>query len=433
MLDADLDSRAATLNARYRNHAAVQVLRHALADPDLGRVALVSSFGAESVVLLHMLSVARPDTPVLFIDTEMLFPETLDYQRALASRLPLTDIRVIRADPAAVAATDPDGTLHRRDTDACCDLRKVLPLEGALSGFDAWITGRKRFQGGQRVELEFFEPEAPSRLRVNPLAHWRPQDVADYMDENALPRHPLVARGYPSIGCAPCTSPVKAGEDPRSGRWRGSEKTECGIHFIGGKIVRGPVPAETGPAEPMPAAARTAEPMPAAAARVDAAPPAGVAPAGARAAAAAPLSADQPGRPTMTDTPTATIHALPEAPVLVRDDGFHPVEGEPTVSLPPDTDPATLGQYLNAPLIAVEFPAMTDGRGFSLARILRELGFAGRLRATGGLIADQYAMARRVGIDEVQISAALARRQPETQWLARADWRAWDHRSRLVG
>ena len=221
MLDLSLEDRAATLNARYRNHAAVQVLRHALADPDLGKVALVSSFGAESVVLLHMLSVVAPDTPVLFIDTEMLFPETLAYQRQIAERLPLTDIRVIRASAEQIAARDPDGTLHQRDTDACCDLRKVVPLEAALAGFDGWITGRKRFQGGQRVELEFFEPEAPGRLRVNPLAHWRPQDVADYMDENALPRHPLVARGYPSIGCAPCTSPVKPGEDPRAGRWRG--------------------------------------------------------------------------------------------------------------------------------------------------------------------------------------------------------------------
>ena len=250
MLDANLDSRAATLNARYRNHAAVQVLRHALADPDLGRVALVSSFGAESVVLLHMLSVAAPDTPVLFIDTRMLFPETLDYQRQIAERLPLTDIRVIRATEAEIAAGDPDGTLHQRDTDACCNIRKVVPLERALSGFDAWITGRKRFQGGQRVQLDFFEPEAPGRLRVNPLAHWRPEDVTESMDENALPRHPLVARGYPSIGCAPCTSPVKPGEDPRSGRWRGSAKTECGIHFIGGRIVRGPLTPQPAPAAP---------------------------------------------------------------------------------------------------------------------------------------------------------------------------------------
>ena len=134
-----------------------------------------------------------------------------------------------------------------------------------------------------------------------------------------------------------------------------------------------------------------------------------------------------------TTSAPAAILPLHDEPVLVRDDGFHPVEGEPQVSLPPDTDPGVLGQYLNAGLIAVEFPAMTDGRGFSLARILRELGYGGRIRATGALIADQYAMARRVGIDEVQIPAALARRQPADQWLARADWREWDHRSRLAG
>ena len=212
MLDANLDSRAATLNARYRNHAAVQVLRHALSDPDLGRVALVSSFGAESVVLLHMLSVASPDTPVLFIDTQMLFPETLDYQREIAARLPLTDIRVIRAAEAEVAAVDPDDTLHQRDTDACCNLRKVVPLERALSGFDAWITGRKRFQGGERQALDFFEPEPPLRLRVNPLAHWRPQDIVDYMDENALPRHPLVAHHrLPDHPAASAADPARHG------------------------------------------------------------------------------------------------------------------------------------------------------------------------------------------------------------------------------
>ncbi|MFC0340872.1 DUF934 domain-containing protein [Paracoccus niistensis] len=122
-----------------------------------------------------------------------------------------------------------------------------------------------------------------------------------------------------------------------------------------------------------------------------------------------------------------------DAPVLVRDDGFHPLEGQPDVSLPSDTDPDTLSDHLGAAMIAVEFPAMTDGRGLTLARLLRELGYKGRIRATGALIADQYAMARRVGIDEVQIPAALARRQPADQWLARADWREWDHRSRLAG
>ncbi len=238
MLDQTLDARAGRLNARYRHHAATEVLRRALRDPDLGQTALVSSFGAESVVLLHMVSVVAPGTPVLFIDTQMLFAETLKYQLDVTEKLKLTDVRVIRAAEREVALNDPDGTLHQFNTDACCDLRKTQPLERALSGFDAWITGRKRFQGGQRKELEFFEAEPPHRLRINPLAHWRAQDVQEYMAENNLPRHPLVAKGYPSIGCAPCTSPVKPGEDPRAGRWRGSQKTECGIHFIGGKMVR---------------------------------------------------------------------------------------------------------------------------------------------------------------------------------------------------
>ena len=243
MLDHGLDTRAGRLNDRYRHHAATEVLRRAVTDPDLGRVALVSSFGAESVVLLHMISVVSPGLPVLFIDTQMLFSETLDYQRAVSARLGLTDVRVIGASDAEVARHDPDGTLHQVDPDACCNFRKSLPLEAALSGFDAWITGRKRFQNGQRSALDFFEPEAPSRLRVNPLAHWRPEDVQDYMIENNLPRHPLVSKGYPSIGCAPCTSPVGPGEDPRAGRGRGRDKSECGIHFIGGRMVRGKVSA----------------------------------------------------------------------------------------------------------------------------------------------------------------------------------------------
>ncbi|MGR3250130.1 MAG: phosphoadenylyl-sulfate reductase [Paracoccus sp. (in: a-proteobacteria)] len=243
MLDGNLDTRAGRLNDRYRHHAATEVLRRAVTDPDLGRVALVSSFGAESVVLLHMISRAAPGLPVLFIDTQMLFPETLAYQREVAAKLGLTNVQVITASEAEVAAHDPDGTLHKSNPDACCDFRKTVPLERVLSGYDAWITGRKRFQNGQRAALEFFEPEPPARLRVNPLAHWRPEDVQDYMIENALPRHPRVALGYPSIGGAPCTSPGAPGADPRSGRWRGQEKSECGIHFIGGRMVRGKVSA----------------------------------------------------------------------------------------------------------------------------------------------------------------------------------------------
>ena len=233
-----IETRVARLNDRYKHHAAFAVMEKALRDPEVGNVALVSSFGAESVVLLHMVSVIAPGTPVLFVDTLMLFQETLDYQRDVSRSLGLTDVRTITAELAVLDLEDPDGTLHQFNTDACCTVRKTVPLEKALGGFDAWITGRKRYQASTCATLDFFEVGTPTRMKINPLAHWGREDLEEYMVENRLPRHPLVAKGYPSIGCAPCTSPVKPGEDPRAGRWRGSQKTECGIHFIGGKPVR---------------------------------------------------------------------------------------------------------------------------------------------------------------------------------------------------
>ncbi len=119
--------------------------------------------------------------------------------------------------------------------------------------------------------------------------------------------------------------------------------------------------------------------------------------------------------------------------IIARDDGFHPVDAEADVTLPPDTAPDELVDHLHRALIAIEFPVFSDGRGFSLARLLRDMGYEGRLRAVGRLIADQYAMARRVGFDEVEVAPDIADRQPQDQWLARADWREWDHRSRLAG
>ncbi len=233
-LDAPLSGRVDALNTALKHHAAADILRRGFeAAPNL---ALVSSFGAESVALLHLAAAVKRDVQVIFIDTMLLFPETLSYQRDVAKKLGLRRVQVVRAD---VAAADPDDTLHLRDPDACCDLRKTQTLERALAGYDGWITGRKRFQSGSRAELPAFELEdGTGRIKVNPLAHWSAADVADYMAENALPRHPLVARGYPSIGCAPCTTPVAEGEDPRAGRWRGQAKEECGIHFVDGKMVR---------------------------------------------------------------------------------------------------------------------------------------------------------------------------------------------------
>ena len=237
---APVSERVADLNARYRHHGATAVLERAMTDPQVGRIALVSSFGAESVVLLHLVSVIDRTTPVLYIDTEMLFAETIAYQAEVAEKLGLTITR-ITADRTKLAFEDPDNTLHQFNTDACCALRKTEPLERALSGFDAWITGRKRYQGATRAAVDFFEAEGDIRIKVNPLAHWDRADLEDYMVNNRLPRHPLVAKGYPSIGCAPCTSPVSPGEDPRAGRWRNSEKVECGIHFINGRAVRVPL------------------------------------------------------------------------------------------------------------------------------------------------------------------------------------------------
>ncbi len=223
----------------HRKSDAQTLLRHALDDIHIGPVALVSSFGAESVVLLHMVSKIAPDTPILFVDTEMLFPETLAYQREVAETLGLTDIRIIGPSRAKLMERDVDGIMHTFDTDACCALRKTEPLQEALAEFGGWITGRKRIQGGQRAQLQLFEKEPDSpRIKINPLANWTQDQIASYFEEHGLPRHPLVARGFKSIGCAPCTTKVAEDEDPRAGRWRGQEKSECGIHIEDGKVIR---------------------------------------------------------------------------------------------------------------------------------------------------------------------------------------------------
>jgi phosphoadenosine phosphosulfate reductase len=232
------EERALELNRRFTSHAAIEVLRGALSDPTVGRVALVSSFGTEAVVLLHMVAMLDRTTPVLFADTEMLFDETIAYQEMLAERFGLSDVRRVRPGRGDLLDKDADGILHVFDTDACCALRKTRPLQAALEPFDAWITGRKRFQGGARRGLELFEAETERRIKVNPLAFWRRGDVEDYITNNRLPRHPLVTKGFSSVGCAPCTTPVAPGEDPRAGRWRGQAKEECGIHFVDGKLVR---------------------------------------------------------------------------------------------------------------------------------------------------------------------------------------------------
>jgi phosphoadenosine phosphosulfate reductase len=194
-----------------------------------GRIVLVSSFGADSAVLLHMVATIDRTTPVLFVDTLRLFPETLAYRDELITTLRLANVRSIGPSATAVAHHDPSTTLAETDPDACCALRKVAPLDDALVPFDAWITGRRRDQATTRAALPAAEWDG-ARVKINPLVAWTDEHVAAYRRAHDLPAHPLAALGFVSIGCWPCTSPVAPGEDPRAGRWRGFTKTECGIH-----------------------------------------------------------------------------------------------------------------------------------------------------------------------------------------------------------
>lgn len=239
------DADAVRLNRLFRGTETIDWLRTTLKDQLAGDVAVVSSFGAESAALLHLVAEIDPATPVLFLDTGKHFPETLAYRDALVDMLGLTNLQILRPDPAVLAARDESGLRWSYDPDGCCDIRKVEPLARALETFDASITGRKAFQSSTRANLPRFEidkSDAQGRLKINPLIDWSAEDIAAYFAAHNLPAHPLVAEGYPSIGCSPCTTRVAAGEDPRSGRWKGWEKTECGIHQPGEPDKDGELP-----------------------------------------------------------------------------------------------------------------------------------------------------------------------------------------------
>lgn len=224
---------ALRLNNLFRGVNTAEMLRTLLGERMLGDVATVSSFGADSAVLLHLVAQVDRSLPVLFLDTGKHFAETLTYREALVDRLGLTDVRVLAPDPLMLASKDETGLRWSYDPDGCCDIRKVEPLARGLAGFDAQLTGRKGWQSATRTGLPRFEidrTDGEGRLKVNPLANWSAEDIEAYFVAHDLPRHPLVADGYPSIGCAPCTSRVRPGEDPRAGRWRGWDKVECGLH-----------------------------------------------------------------------------------------------------------------------------------------------------------------------------------------------------------
>ncbi len=219
----------------FFGHSAELTLRKAIKKYQ-GDIVLATSMGVDSAVLLHMVSRIDPSLPVIFLDTGKHFRETLAYRDELVERFGLTNFQNITPDQAQVLAEDPDGTMNQSEPDGCCDLRKVRPLDGVINGYGARITGRKRYQTPQRADMAILE-EGGAQAKVNPLAYWSAKDVTQYMRQHDLPPHPLLSLGYLSIGCQPCTTRVTAGEDPRAGRWRHSEKTECGIHMVDGKWV----------------------------------------------------------------------------------------------------------------------------------------------------------------------------------------------------
>ena len=226
---------ALRLNRMFRGSSTQEMLASVIRDGLAGELAVVSSFGAESAVLLHLVASIDPSVPVLFLDTGKHFAETLAYRDTLVERLGL-NLVVLTPDPEDLAKKDETGLRWSYDPDGCCEIRKVKPLEKALAGYDASFTGRKAFQAATRANLPRFEvdtSDAQGRLKINPLIDWDASQIEAYFIAHDLPRHPLIAQGYPSIGCSPCTSQVAPGEDPRSGRWKGWDKTECGIHKPG--------------------------------------------------------------------------------------------------------------------------------------------------------------------------------------------------------
>jgi phosphoadenosine phosphosulfate reductase len=225
-----LAARAEWLNRRWADAPTDRILADAVELAFKGRIAVVSSFGAEAAVLLHLVAQVDKSTPILFLDTGKHFLETLTYRDILIDRFGFTDARSLEPDPADLAREDQAGDLWSRNPDRCCHLRKVIPLDTALREFDAWVTGRKRYQTSQRAALPIAEV-SDGRIKINPLATWSEGQINQAFRDFRLPRHPLFDDGFASIGCAPCTRRILEGEDSRAGRWSGSEKTECGIHF----------------------------------------------------------------------------------------------------------------------------------------------------------------------------------------------------------
>lgn len=223
----------------YGDMGALPLLRAMILEEFAGKIGIVSSFGAEAALMLSLISEIDKDVPVLFLETQKHFPETIAYTKTLSDVLGLTNVHMLAPDPALVQQHDADGQLWSVQPSKCCWMRKVEPLNRAIKelGIRALITGRKRYQTPERANMQTIELDDQNIFRINPVAAWDKSRVKREVAARDLPKHPLIDKGYLSIGCAPCTKPVAEGEDERAGRWAHTvgleeeQKTECGIHL----------------------------------------------------------------------------------------------------------------------------------------------------------------------------------------------------------
>jgi phosphoadenosine phosphosulfate reductase len=363
----------------------VAVLRHAVNELLAGNIAIVSSFGADSSVLLHMVAQVDTSLPVYFLETGKHFPETLHYVETLKTRFGLSNVRWLRPDPRDIARFDPDGVLWETDPDSCCHIRKTEPLEAEIAQFGGWVTGRKRYQTAERGVLPHFELTSDDRIKVNPLAYFSDEDITAYKHRYDLPEHPLLAKGYKSIGCAPCTTIVAEGEDPRAGRWRGLNKKECGIHFdFNGAIARPVAPVEKNLFKD---GAFIADPF------------------------RQWADGDDLESVRYTHIPLKLFLANREA-VLANPhpNGLLVSPGDEVEAVASD-----LGRFAS---VAVSFPGFSDGRGYSSARLLSErYTYRGEIRAVGDVLMDQIPLMRRCGINAFIVTHAATRKALESGHL----------------
>lgn len=361
------------LNGMFDEMDALGVLRYAVSDVLPGDLAIVSSFGADSSVLLHLVAQVDPSMPVYFLETGKHFPETLAYVETLKKTLGLINVHAIHPNADDVMRFDPTGDLWETDPDSCCHIRKTEPLEPVTEQYGGWVTGRKRYQTKERGVLPHFELTSDDRIKVNPLAYFSDADVIEYRQKHNLPEHPLYAKGYKSIGCAPCTSAVAEGEDARAGRWRGLNKKECGIHFDFNGAIASPMTAATRHtlwkdgafiADPFHEWAEGDEPASARYKHV-------------------PLPVFLANREAFLANP----HPL--GLLVVPGDRIEDAE-------------ADLGRFAS---IAIKFPAFSDGRGYSTARLLSErFNYAGEIRAVGDVLQDQIPLMRRCGFNALVVT-----------------------------